>query len=119
MVLTFSAMVKCYAKETIQNDFEYDSVGIAFRDQNGLFIIFDHLGHIIVRKTRIVIIWKKMSYAEFLSQPYFREVALRKIIFPKESKEISKTFFRLSKVFFDQLLSEQNKPNKLEQKFKN
>jgi hypothetical protein len=46
-------MIKCYAKEFTQNDFEYDSVGIAFRDQSGLHIIFDHLGQIIVRKLGI------------------------------------------------------------------
>jgi hypothetical protein len=55
-----------------------------------------------------------MSYADFLSQPYFKEVSLRKIVFPTESKEISKRFFRLSKVFFDKLLSDQNKIEKFE-----
>jgi hypothetical protein len=57
-----------------------------------------------------------MSYAEFLSQPYFKEISMRKIVFPKESKEISKTFFRLSKVFFDEIFSDQNKTNKSKEK---
>ncbi len=41
-------MIKCYENELLSHEFEYDSIGIAYRDQNGLFIVFDHLGEIIV-----------------------------------------------------------------------
>jgi hypothetical protein len=41
-------MLKCYKNEITSHEFEYDSVGIAYRDQTGLYVIFDHLGQIIV-----------------------------------------------------------------------
>jgi len=44
-----------------------------------------------------------MTYAEFLSQPYFREVSIRKLVFQNNSLEASKRFFNNSKAFFDNL----------------
>jgi len=41
-------MIKCYVNELTQDESDYDSIGVAYRDVNGLYIVFPSLGELKV-----------------------------------------------------------------------
>lgn len=96
------AIMTCYGKEIIQNDFEYDTIGFAYRDRDGLHIIFNFFNEIIVIFF-LLNIMKKMDYAEFLCQPYFKEISMRKLLVRDNSKELPKILFKNTKLFVEKL----------------
>jgi len=48
-----------------------------------------------------------MPYADFLSQPYFKEVCLRKLELLTKSPEVSKKIFLGSRKYFDKLFPQE------------
>ncbi|KAL4480978.1 hypothetical protein ABPG72_014446 [Tetrahymena utriculariae] len=96
--LSLKQMIWCNLLQTYKQDQEYDSIGFAYRDANGLFIISNQFG-----------VTKVMEYADFLSQPFLSELSVRKLITKDQTKADSRAFFKNVKAHF-QKLKQADKP---------
>ena len=65
--LTPTRMLECIAKTSHFIDEEYHSVGYAFRDESGLYVLYNEFGETKVK-----------SYCELVSIPYLLELSLQK-----------------------------------------
>ncbi|KRX00425.1 hypothetical protein PPERSA_05602 [Pseudocohnilembus persalinus] len=88
--LQLKDILNCNTLQLFNSDQDYDSIGFAFRDKNGVYIICSQFG-----KTQI------MEYHEFLAQPFLKELSMRKIILKGERNQ--RTFYKTVKNHFKNL----------------
>lgn len=80
--ITEKDILKCYYSQLMKPYPHYDSFGIVFRDNRNVYVLYNRFGDIVIE-----------DYAEFLQNPFWSEITVRKIVTTLEVHKNIKSLF--------------------------